>query len=125
MAARLEQAEADTAVAFGRRAATAGRDVFGEPIGGTHAVYGGPGQPFNKIAGLGFAPLDESDLARLEARYDAAGGGIRVEQSSLADPAVAVMLTRRGYATIGYENVLGLALTPDVVSRFAQARDAA
>src|SRR5437762_3553501 len=120
MAARLERAEADTAAAFGRQSAKAGRGVFIEPIGGTHAIYGGPGQPFNKVAGLGFAPLDEGALARLEARYDAAGGEIRVEQSSLADPAVAALLTGRGYALIGYENVLGLALTGDVVSAFAR-----
>jgi ribosomal protein S18 acetylase RimI-like enzyme len=125
LAARVERAEADTASAFGRSAAARGRGVLVHPIGRTFAVYGGPGQPFNKVAGLGFGPLDESDVARLEALYDAQGGEIRVEQSSLADPAVAAMLTRRGFALIGYENVLGLALTPDVVSAFARERDAA
>ena len=50
---------------------------------------------------------------------------MRVELSSLADTAVAAMLTRRGFALAGYENVLGLALTPDVVSAFARERDAA
>jgi hypothetical protein len=125
VAARLDLAEAETAAAFGRQAAKAGRDVFIEPIGGTHAVYGGAGQPFNKIAGLGFAPLDEAALVRLEARYDAVDGEIRVEQSSLADPAVAAMLTRRGYALIGYENVLGLALSGDVVASFTRECDAA
>jgi ribosomal protein S18 acetylase RimI-like enzyme len=125
LAARLERAEADTASAFGRSAAAGGADVLEHPIGGTVAVYGGPGQPFNKVAGLGFAPVDESDIAHLEALYDARGGEIRVEQSSLADPAVAALLTRRGYALVGYENVLGLALTPDVVAAFARERDAA
>jgi ribosomal protein S18 acetylase RimI-like enzyme len=124
LAARIERAEADTASAFGQ-SATSGRDVLVCPIGGTVAVYGGPGQPYNKLAGLGFAPVDEADMARLEAIYDGRDGEIRIEQSSLADPAVAAMLTRRGYALIGYENVLGLALTPDVVSAFARERDAA
>jgi ribosomal protein S18 acetylase RimI-like enzyme len=125
LASRLERAEADTAAAFGGRAGERGADLLVHPIGGTLAVYGGPGQPFNKVAGLGFAPLDESDVARLEALYDARGGEIRVEQCSLADPAVASMLTRRGFALVGYENVLGLPLTPDVVSAFARARDGA
>src|SRR4029453_12949189 len=61
LAARLERAEADTACAFARSAAAGGADVLEHPIGGTVAVYGGPGQPFNKVAGLGFAPVDESD----------------------------------------------------------------
>jgi ribosomal protein S18 acetylase RimI-like enzyme len=124
LAARIERAEADTAAAFARSAA-GGADVLTHAIGGTVAVYGGPGKPFNKVAGLGFAPLDEADIERLEALYDARGGEIRVEQSSLADPAVASMLTRRGYALIGYENVLGLPLTADVVSAFAREREAA
>jgi ribosomal protein S18 acetylase RimI-like enzyme len=125
LASRVERAEADTAAAFGGRAGARGADLLVHPIGGTLAVYGGPGQPFNKVAGLGFARLDESDVARLEALYDARGGDIRVEQSSLADPGVASMLTRRGFALTGYENVLGLALTPDVVSAFTRERDAA
>jgi ribosomal protein S18 acetylase RimI-like enzyme len=125
LAARIERAEADTASAFGRGAAAGGADVLVHPIGGTVAVYGGPGQPFNKIAGLGFAPLEESAVAELETIYDARGGEIRVEQASLADPQVASMLVRRGYMLVGYENVLGLALTPDVVSAFARECDAA
>lgn len=125
IASRVERAEADTAAAFGGGAAKRGVDVLVHPIGGTLAVYGGPGQPFNKIAGLGFAPLDESDVVRLEDRYDARGGEIRVEQSSLADPAVASMLTRRGFALIGYENVLGLALTAEVAAALARERETA
>lgn len=125
LASRLERAEADTASAFGRGAAGHGADLLVHPIGGTVAVHGGPGQPFNKLAGLGFAPLDEADVARLEAAYDARGADLRVEQSSLADPAVASMLTRRGYVLAGYENVLGLALTPAVVSGFAREGDRA
>ncbi|HWJ55730.1 MAG TPA: GNAT family N-acetyltransferase [Vicinamibacterales bacterium] len=125
LAARIERAEADTAAAFARRAGDSGTPILIAPVGGTHAVYGGPGQPFNKIAGLGFAPLDEEALARLEAAYDDRGAEMRVEQSSLADPSVAAMLTRRGFTLIGYENVLGLPLTAGVVTAFAAACEAA
>jgi hypothetical protein len=124
LAARIERAEADTAAAFGRAAARPGRDIFIEPIAGGTAVYGAPGDPFNKIAGLGFAPLEAAALHRLEQLYDTRRAEMRVELSSLADPAVAAMLTRRGYALIGYENVLGLTLTPDVVSALARERQA-
>src|SRR4051812_37324602 len=121
LAARIERAEAGTVVAFAQRAAERGVPVLLEAVGGTTAVYGGPGQPFNKIAGLGFsASLDDEAMARLEALYDARDGEIRVEQSSLADPAVAAMLTRRGYVLRGYENVLGLELAAQAVSAFAR-----
>jgi len=50
---------------------------------------------------------------------------MRVELSSLADNAVAGLLTRRGFTLAGYENVLGLALTGDVVAAYARERDAA
>jgi ribosomal protein S18 acetylase RimI-like enzyme len=128
VAARIERAEAEVARDFGLRARGRGADVLLEPIGGTTAVYGGPGQPFNKLAGLGFGGgLDEADLGALEAKYDARGGEIRVEQATLADPSVAILLTRRGYELIGYENVLGLALTAEVRDALARgcAADAA
>jgi len=126
LARRLEYAEADTAAAFAQRAGMSGAQIAITPVGGTHAVYGGPGQPFNKLAGLGFADgVDEASLDRLEAVYDAFGGEIRVEQSSLADPAIAATLTRRGYALVGYENVLGLALAPAVTASFENQCNAA
>lgn len=128
LAARIEKAEAGVAVDFGEAARRRGKDVLIAPIGGTFAVHGGPGEPFNKVVGLGFGgPVDEAALAALEARYDARHGEIRVEQSSLADPSVAALLTRRGYALVGYENVLGMALTPPIVAGMsgALAQDAA
>jgi ribosomal protein S18 acetylase RimI-like enzyme len=121
LAARVEQAEAAVAAEFAAAARNRGRDVMLEPIGGTTAVYGGPGEPFNKIAGLGFrGPLDEKALAALEAKYDARNAEMRVEQSTLADPSVATLLTRRGYELIGYENVLGLALDAPHVDALSQ-----
>ena len=126
LAARIERAEADTAAAFAMRAGRSGAHVLITPIGGTHAVYGGPGQPFNKLVGLGLAgPVEETAVADLESLYDQHHGEIRVEQSSLADPAVATLLARRGFRLIGYENVLALALTPDVTSVLARECEAA
>jgi GNAT superfamily N-acetyltransferase len=123
LAARIERAEADTASAFGR--ASNRPDLLIRTLGGGAAVHGGPGQPFNKIAGLGFAPLDETELAALERSYDERGAEMRVELSSLADPGAGAMLTRRGFVLLGYENVLGLALTGDAVTALARERDAA
>ena len=120
-AARIERAEAGVTRDFGMQARARGTDVLIEPIGGTSAVYGGPGQPYNKIIGLGFAPFDEAALAAIEAKYDRRGAEIRVEQATLADPSVAASLTRRGYELIGYENVLGLELTAAVHDALARA----
>ncbi len=125
IAARIERAEADVTREFALRARSRGDDVLIESIGGTTAVYGGPGQPFNKVIGLGFGePLDESALARVEAAYDARDAEIRVEQATLADPQVGTLLTRRGYELIGYENVLGLELNASMRGALAAARDA-
>jgi len=122
MARRIERAEAETAKEFGERALARGMDVLIYGIGGTHAVFAGAGQPFNKLAALGFAPVDEADFAAIEAIYDARSAEIRVEQATLADPAVATLLSRRGYTVIGYENVLGLELAA-ARERLARARD--
>lgn len=121
MAARIEKAEAAVVSEFAAGARAGGKDVMIEPVAGTTAVYGGPGEPFNKVVGLGFAaPLDEAALDALEAKYDARNAEIRVEQATLADPSVAIALTRRGYELIGYENVLGLALTPPLIDEMSQ-----
>ena len=114
MAARIERAECQTVIDFALQARMRGRDVLIEPVGGGVAVFGGHGQPFNKLAGLGFeGPVDEDAIAAVEAAFDAVRGEIRVELATLADSGIAKMLARRGYVLIGHENVLGLALTAD------------
>ncbi len=125
MAARIERAECRTVLAFAAELKARGADVMIEEIGGASAVFAGPGQPFNKLAGLGFAaPIDEDAIARIERAYDARQAELRVELSTLADPPVGALLTRRGYELAGYENLLGLALGPDVVDDLQRACDA-
>jgi GNAT superfamily N-acetyltransferase len=126
LAARLERAECETVLDFALQARSRGRTVIIEHFGGGVAVYGGPGQPFNKVAGLGFdGPVSEDAVAGVEAAFDAVGAEIRVELATLADPAIATMLARRGYVLIGHENVLGFALTPERVREFDAAVAAA
>src|SRR4051812_43929804 len=98
LAGRIERAEAAVARDFGLMARRRGREVMILDVGGTTAVYGGPGQPYSKLIGLGFgSPLDEEALTRVEREYDARGAELRVEQATLADPAIASLMTRRGY----------------------------
>ena len=124
MAARIERAECETVLAFAARLQARGTDVMIREIGGTSAVFAGPGQPINKVAALGFAPLDDDALAAVEREYDARAAELRVELATLADPAVGILLTQRGYELVGYENVLGLPLDGDVIDGLTLAREA-
>jgi len=113
MAAQIERAEIrmlERAVAnVARRAG--GENAFVQPLASGLAGYAEPGSPLNKITGLGFdGPLDEHELARIEADYAARGCPVQAEVATLADPKVAALLTRRGYELVGFENVLGLEL---------------
>jgi len=117
LASRIERAESLLTQAFAACAAARRADVLVAPIGGTAAVYGGPDQPFNKVIGLGFGEaVDETTLAAIEREFDTRRTPVRVELSTLADADVAPMLTGRGYALIGFENVLGLLLSAEMVT---------
>jgi len=125
LAARIERAECQMASDFAHAAKSRREDAFVAPVGGASAVFGGPDQPFNKLAGLGFAAaLDEGELSAVEREFDARHAPLRVELSSLADPNVAPMLARRGYTLTGFENVLGLELSRDETARIALDVDA-
>jgi GNAT superfamily N-acetyltransferase len=87
-------------------------------------VFAGPGQPFNKVAGLGFADVDPASLDEMERVFDARGAELRVELATIADPGVGKLLTPRGYTLVGYENVLGLALDAGTIERLAPALQA-
>lgn len=125
MAARIEAAERGTVLDFASLARASGCEVMIHHLAGGAAVFGGPGQPFNKIIGLGFdGTLDEQTLENVERAYDASHAEMRVELATLADPHAGALLTRRGYELAGYENVLGLALDPVTVDALTLAREA-
>jgi len=112
LARRIEGVEAslmfDVAHSVGQRRGPS--SIYVQPIGAGMAVFGGPNSPVNKVAGLGFEPLDEAALAQVEQAFDARSTPVRVELSTLADPSVGALLTQRGYVLRGFENVLGLPL---------------
>jgi GNAT superfamily N-acetyltransferase len=116
LAARIERAESRLVAEGTERAIRRGvGGAFVRPLAGGVAVFAGAGSPFAKVAGLGFGgPLDESELAAVEAEYRRRDAAVRVELSSLGDPSVAPRLSRRGYVLHGFENVLGAALPPPV-----------
>jgi len=113
LAARIERVECrlvgDCAEAIARQRPDA--DVFVRPIAGGVATFTGPGSPLNKVAGLGFAgPPNEAELEQIERAFAERKTPVQVELSNLADPSIAMFLTKRGYTLIGFENVLGLRL---------------
>ena len=62
------------------------------------ASFAEPGSPFNKVAGLGFAGVPSAaELEDIERAYAARGAPTQVELAHLVDPAIAALLTERGY----------------------------
>ena len=112
LARRIELAEAALIAGIGRAVARrlGPSQVIVEHLGEAAAVMPGPGSQLSKVAGLGFEPLDEASLAEVEQAFARFNTPVRVELSSLADPAVGRLLSARGYALAGFENVLGLSL---------------
>src|SRR5262249_26060826 len=110
LAARIERAEArlvaDAARAASRRRPDAG--CFATELAGGFATFTAPGSPLNKVAGVGFAgPLDPAELDAVERAFRDRGVPVQFELSCLGDAEIAGLLTRRGYALVNFENVLG------------------
>lgn len=120
LSARVERAEsrliADSVAEAVRRGAPG---AFATPLAGGVAAFARPGSPLNKVAGAGFSgPLDERALAEVEAAYAARGTAVRFELSTLGDPSLPALLSRRGYVLEGHEHVLGRPLpTPPPLER--------
>ena len=110
LARRIEAAECglveEYAAAVARR--KSGGVVFVCGLAGGVAACSGPDSPLTKVVGLGFGGMPgEDELARVEAEFAARGAAVQVELCALAESGIAERLTRRGYALVGLENVLG------------------
>jgi GNAT superfamily N-acetyltransferase len=115
LAARIERVEAQliaqSSEAARRRAGTAG---FVIPIAGGVASFAEEGSPFNKVAGLGFGGVpDTNSLDEIERAFAARGAPVQIELAQLADPAIGALLSARGYRLESFENVLGRALADE------------
>ncbi|MEU0791933.1 GNAT family N-acetyltransferase [Amycolatopsis sp. NPDC005961] len=108
LAARIERAEArltaeSSDAARKRRGDTVG---FARPLAGGVASFAEADSPFNKIIGLGFDGLPDA-LDEVEAAFAELGAPVQVELCELADSALGVFFTERGYRLESFENVLG------------------
>lgn len=113
LAERIERVETQL-IAKGSEAARARR---GDQVGFVIELAGGvasfaeAGSPLNKVAGLGFGGVPSvAELEEVERAFAEYGEPVRVELANLADPAIGVLLTERGYRLDSFENVLGLDL---------------
>lgn len=112
LARRIESAEAQLIVAATDAARRRGATSVVMPVAGGFACFAENGSPMNKVVGLGFAGVpDAAALDEVEAALFDCGTTVQVELSTLADPAVAAVLSDRGYQLAGFENVLGRSLT--------------
>jgi GNAT superfamily N-acetyltransferase len=113
LAARIERAETrliELAGAAARRR-TDDHAGFVISVAGGVASFADEGSPFNKVAGLGFGGVPgTAELDGVEAAFAARGAPVQVELANLGDPAIATLLTGRGYRLVSYENVLGRAV---------------
>jgi ribosomal protein S18 acetylase RimI-like enzyme len=110
LAATIDRAEARQMIAIARGAAArdASLDPFVVAVGQGAAIFAGPSSPTNKMIGIGFGTgLDPAVLDDLEARFVALETPLQAEVSVLAEPAVHAQLAARGYASAGFEHVLG------------------
>jgi GNAT superfamily N-acetyltransferase len=109
LGARVERAESRLIADATREAIRNGAPGgFVTPLGGGVAAFARAGSPLDKVAGVGFAgPLAERELAEVEAAYGARETPVRFELSTLGDPSIPALLSRRGYVLEGHEHVLG------------------
>jgi GNAT superfamily N-acetyltransferase len=110
LAARIDRAETRLTESIARAIIASAPELhaFVESISGGVAAFAGPGSPMTKMVGVGFeGSPSEQQLAEIEARFDERGAALQAEVATLADPALAAMLTQRGYVLRNFENVSG------------------
>jgi ribosomal protein S18 acetylase RimI-like enzyme len=108
---RIERVEAQLITTATEAARMRADSAFVIPIAGGAACYAEDGSPLNKVVGLGFGGVPSGNaLDEIEQAFAARGAATHVELSNLADPAIGVDLTSRGYRLVSFENVLGRAL---------------
>ena len=111
LARRIEAAQAQLIVAATEAAGRRGGAGLVTPVAGGFACFADDGSPMNKVVGLGFGGVpDGAVMDEMERMLFDCAATVQVELSNLADPAVAALLTDRGYQLLGFENVLGRSL---------------
>ena len=115
MASLLERAEAAAMKTMVSALVRKTSGAFTLDLGRGVATYARADSPLNKVIGVGLdGALDPARLAEVEHAYRARAEAVRVEISTLAQPAAFEQLAARGYRLLGFENVLGRSLTSEL-----------
>jgi GNAT superfamily N-acetyltransferase len=108
LAARIERAEARLISSCNEAGQVRRGTGFARPLAGGVASLAEADSPFTKIAALGFGGLPSAaELDEVEQAFAELGAPVQVELCQLADSAVGLCLTERGYRLESFENVLG------------------
>jgi ribosomal protein S18 acetylase RimI-like enzyme len=109
LAQRIDGAEARLSESLGRAAMRTEPDdvAFVDAVGGGVAVYTGPASPMNKMIGVGFDGVPAAQLSEVEEKFRQRSAPLQAEVATLADPALAALLTQRGYVLQNFENLMG------------------
>ncbi|RJO77150.1 GNAT family N-acetyltransferase [Nocardia panacis] len=110
LATRIERAERSLLEEAARSVATRADQVVISEIDSGRALWVGPGSPLNKVVGVLGNDFPDALLDEVENAFAERNSAVNFEVSTLADPELVTRLTRRGYALVGFENVLGLRL---------------
>jgi hypothetical protein len=117
LARRLELTEAAGCRGFVDARATLEPDAGAtwREIGGTFAMYDGPGSPITQTFNLGMAaPVEYAQLDEIEAFYRAFGAPVFHEVSPLADDSARELLAERGYRVVEYTSVMYRPIMPAI-----------
>ena len=117
LARRLEGTEARSNAGFVEARAKAFPNLGAQwiEVGGTFAMFDGPGSPITQTFGLGmFEPPSAAHFDRLEQFFLERGADVFHEVCPLADPTTFALLSERGYKPIEFSNVLYRPISADL-----------
>jgi hypothetical protein len=124
LARRLEKTEALSNADFVEARARAFPESFAQwmELGGTYAMYDGPGSPVTQTFGLGISqPVTGPRLDEIENFFRVRGAEIFHEVCPLADPSAMALLNERGYQPIEFTSVMYRPISKDL--RLAASRN--
>lgn len=109
LAHRLELTDAYSGVAFARAHASRFPESgsTAEPFAGGWAIFAGVDSPLTQAFALGLSgPVEEDEIARMEAFFGGHGAATNVELCPYADLSIVEVFRKRGYSLIELSNVL-------------------
>jgi hypothetical protein len=124
LARRLEKTEALSNADFVEARARAFPESGAQwmELGGTYAMYDGPGSPVTQTFGLGISqPVTGPRLDEIENFFRVRGAEIFHEVCPLADPSAMALLNERGYQPIEFTSVMFRPISKDL--RLAASRN--